>query len=484
MDLDESSPDTIEEINAKEADGTEKIGGDWRRTAFIAGSILAVAAVIGLGWWIYSRQFVTTDDAFVEGNITIISSKISAHVAKVYVTENQRVKKGELLIELASSEADARAAQARAAYQTTLANLDKAKARVQLAQMTGKAGMHQASSNLKTSRTGVEQTRIQSSQKLNGVDVAKNQADTAAANLKQTEAQVPGAEAAIEQARAQVNAAKNRLDVAKAELNRDQRLFKDGVVSSQKLDQTGRDLSEARASFLSAEKQVDIAQSRHNALQRQVDADGARLKEAQSNIAAAENDYRQSVSQIQMASSNADESQARLQDAAAMPARVAVEEGDVDSARAEVEKSEAAVNQAELEQSYTKLFATQDGNISRKAVQEGQLVQQDQELLTITQEGIWVIANFKETQIEKIHPGKTVDIRIDAYPGTTFHGKVDSLQAGTGSRFSILPAENATGSFVKVVQRVPVKIVFDEMPDSSKYVIVPGMSAVPRVHVR
>ncbi len=483
MDLAESSPETTEEFNTHESNDAE-VKGDWRRTAYITGAVFVIAALIGIAWWIYARQFVTTDDAFVEGNITVISSKISAHVTKVHVTENQRVKKGDLLIELDSSEADAKAAQAKAAYQTALANLDKAKASVQLARMTGKAGINQASSNLKASRTGIEQTKIQSSQKLNAVEVARNQADTAAANLKQTEAQVPGAEAAIEQAKEQVIAAKNRLDVAQTEFNRDQKLFKDGIVSNQKLDQTGRDLSEARASYRSAEKQVDIAQSRHNSLERQVDGDRARLKEAQSNIAAAENDYRQSVSQIQMASSGADESQARLQDAAAMPARVAVEEGDVGSAQAEVEKNEAAVNQAELEQSYTKLFATQDGNISRKAVQEGQLIQADQALLTITQEGIWVIANFKETQLEKIYPGKTVDIKIDAYPGTTFQGRVDSVQAGTGSRFSLLPSENATGSFVKVVQRVPVKIVFDEMPDSSKYVIVPGMSAVPRVHIR
>lgn len=478
MDLPESGSETTDKINDAE------VNGDWHRTAYIAGALFVVAALIGIGWWIYARQFVTTDDAFVEGNITIISSKLPAHVTKVHVTENQRVKKGELLIELDSSEADAKAAQAKAAHQTALANLDKARASVQLARTTGKAGINEASSNLKASRTGVEQTKIQSAQKLNAVDLARNQAVTAAANLKQTEAQLPGSEAAIEQAKAQVNAAKNRLDVAQTDFNRDQRLYKDGIVSSQKLDQTGRELSEARASHLSAEKQVDIAQSRYNSLKRQVEADSARLKEAQSNIAAAENEYRQSVSQIQMASSGADESLARLQDAAAMPSRVAVEESEVGSAQAEVEKCEAAVNQAELEQSYARIFATQDGYISRKAVQEGQLVQQDQELLTITQDGIWIIANFKETQLEKIQPGKIVDIKIDAYPGATFRGKVDSVQAGTGSRFSLLPPENATGSFVKVVQRVPVKIVFDEMPDSSKYVIVPGMSAVPRVHIR
>ena len=103
--------------------------------------------------------------------------------------------------------------------------------------------------------------------------------------------------------------------------------------------------------------------------------------------------------------------------------------------------------------------------------------------MSISLPGIWVIANFKETQIERIKVGQTVDIYTDAYPNTTFHGTVESFQIGTGSRFSVLPSENASGNFVKVVQRIPVKIVFDEMPES-KYLLVPGMSVTPRVNVK
>jgi membrane fusion protein (multidrug efflux system) len=117
-------------------------------------------------------------------------------------------------------------------------------------------------------------------------------------------------------------------------------------------------------------------------------------------------------------------------------------------------------------------------------VQEGQLVQPEQPLITITQGGIWIVAGFKETQIEKMKVGQTVSIYIDAYPSVTFSGKVDSFQAGTGSRFSVLPSENSSGNFVKVVQRIPVKIIFDEMPDSQKYLLVPGMSVVPSVRVK
>ena len=149
----------------------------------------------------------------------------------------------------------------------------------------------------------------------------------------------------------------------------------------------------------------------------------------------------------------------------------------------QVEQAQAAVTQAETELGYTKIYASQDGYISRKSVQEGQIVHPGQFLLTITQGDIWVVANFKETQIEKLKPGQAVDIYIDAYPSSTFHGQVDSFQAGTGSRFSVLPSDNADGNFVKVVQRIPVKIIFDATPDK-KYLLVPGMSVIPKVHVR
>jgi membrane fusion protein (multidrug efflux system) len=110
-------------------------------------------------------------------------------------------------------------------------------------------------------------------------------------------------------------------------------------------------------------------------------------------------------------------------------------------------------------------------------------VQVGQMLMAVVPNDVWVIANFKETQLKDIRPGQPVDIKVDAYPGRTFRGHVDSIQSGTGARFSLLPPENATGNFVKVVQRVPVKIVFDEAPDP-QYQLGPGMSVVPRVHVK
>jgi membrane fusion protein (multidrug efflux system) len=143
----------------------------------------------------------------------------------------------------------------------------------------------------------------------------------------------------------------------------------------------------------------------------------------------------------------------------------------------------AAVTQAELELSYTKIYAPTTGRVTRKAVDEGALVQVGQPLMMIVPGDVWVTANFKENQIGNISPGQPVEIKVDAYPGKVFKAHVDSIQAGTGARFSLIPQENATGNYVKVVQRIPVKIVFDEPPDPNR-MLAPGMSVTPAVKVR
>jgi membrane fusion protein (multidrug efflux system) len=163
--------------------------------------------------------------------------------------------------------------------------------------------------------------------------------------------------------------------------------------------------------------------------------------------------------------------------------QVAVSEAQAQSAGASIEQLQAAVAQAELELSYTKIYAPDTGRVTHKSVEPGALVQSGQPLMAIVPGDVWVTANFKENQIGRMQPGQPVVIRVDAYPGTQFKGRVDSIQAGTGARFSLLPAENATGNFVKVVQRVPVKIVFDEPPDP-QHMLSPGMSVVPEVRVR
>ena len=150
--------------------------------------------------------------------------------------------------------------------------------------------------------------------------------------------------------------------------------------------------------------------------------------------------------------------------------------------QANIEKLEAQLAQAKLNLSYTKIYAPQDGNISSRSVEEGNYVQIGQALTAIVSPNIWIVANFKETQLANMKAGQEVSIKIDTYPNKKFKGKVDSIQKASGAKASLFPPENAVGSYVKVVQRIPVKIVFDE--DFSNYTIAPGMSVVPRVKIK
>jgi membrane fusion protein (multidrug efflux system) len=148
--------------------------------------------------------------------------------------------------------------------------------------------------------------------------------------------------------------------------------------------------------------------------------------------------------------------------------------------KAKVAASQARRSQARLNLSYTKIVAPADGSVTKRNVEPGMFVEQGQALLAIVLPQRWVIANLKETQMTHIRPGLKVSIRVDAYPGVVFKAHVDSIQQGTGSRFSLLPAENATGNYIKVVQRVPVKIVFDDKPDPQKPLEL-GMSVIPTI---
>jgi membrane fusion protein (multidrug efflux system) len=155
----------------------------------------------------------------------------------------------------------------------------------------------------------------------------------------------------------------------------------------------------------------------------------------------------------------------------------------VQTASADIEQAKANVLQAQLNLSYTKIYAPEDGRVTKKAVEEGTFVQVGQALLALVPQDFWVTANFKETQLAQMQVGQPVAIKVDAYPDKVFKGHVDSFQTGTGARFSLLPPENATGNYVKVVQRVPVKIVFDEQPDP-QHPLGPGMSVEPEVEVK
>jgi membrane fusion protein (multidrug efflux system) len=197
---------------------------------------------------------------------------------------------------------------------------------------------------------------------------------------------------------------------------------------------------------------------------------------------AAEETCRQALAQVNSGLEQIGAALGRLAEASARPQRIEVSRTEVATAGADIAAARAALQQAELNLSYTKIHAPESGHVTRKNVDEGQLLQPGQVVMAIVYGEVWVVANFKETQLREMHVGQPVEIKVDACPDRHFKGHVDSFQYGTGARFSLLPPENATGNFVKVVQRVPVKIVFDEQPDL-QHPLVPGMSVEPEVNV-
>jgi membrane fusion protein (multidrug efflux system) len=428
----------------------------YRRPAFliVAAIVLLIAAFVGIRYWLYARSHESTDDAFIDAHVTAISPKVSGYIAKVHVKSNQQVKKGDLLVEIDPRDYEAKLDQAKAALSAGEARLKEAQTGVELTRANSQAGVQQASGTVQQARAGVEAQRASAAAERTRVTQASAAINSAQANLQQAQAQVDAAQAELVRAQA---------DVA-----RYQELYNKDEVSRQRLDQ-------AIAAARTAEAQTEAARQRAAAAASQVSETQA------AQHTAAENARRAEV-QIGAAQAQVREAQGKLAAANTAPQQVAASQAQAQTASASLEQLRAAVAQAELELSYTKLYAPDDGRVTNKSVEDGALVQSGQPLMAIVPGDVWVTANFKENQIGRMRPGQPVEITVDAYPDKVFKGHVDSIQAGTGARFSLLPPENATGNYVKVVQRVPVKIVFDEPPDPS-HLLAPGMSVQPEVRI-
>ncbi|HET6974946.1 MAG TPA: biotin/lipoyl-binding protein [Pyrinomonadaceae bacterium] len=426
-----------------------------RKAIIVASIILLVGVIVGVRYWLYARSHESTDDAFIDGHIIQVSPKASGYVAKIYVNDNQQVKAGDLIVEIDPRDYEVRLQQARAALNAGLAKQNEAKTNVTLTRATSSATVQQARAAVRKSHTEVESSRAGASGSASRANQAVSAIGTAQANLAQMQAQVVAAQAEAVR--------------AKADVSRYQDLYSKDEVSKQQLDQ-------AVATSKTADAELDSARQKVLAAQAQVN-------EARAAQSAAADTARQAQTQIGGAEAGVNEALGRLAEANTAPQQVAVSQAQAETAGATTEQLQAQVAQAELELSYTKIYAPEDGRVTRKSVEEGALVQIGQPLLAIVPGNVWVTANFKESQIGKMVPGQKVDIKVDAYPGKIFKAHVDSIQAGTGARFSLIPPENATGNYVKVVQRVPVKIVFDE-PLDPQHMLAPGMSVVPEVAVR
>ncbi len=334
----------------------------WAWALMGAAAVAAIGA--GIAYYIHSLSFESTDDAFIDGHVLPVSSRVSGHVAQVYVDDNQLVKKDDLLVELDPADFQTRLAVAQAALKTAEATRS---ARV----------------------TGVE-----------------------------------AAEADWEQSKSELVAAEARQQRANTHLKRIGSLVPEHAASQDSLEEASAAARVARADASAVREKINAKQS--------------------------------AVAQARSAAT---------------------------AAESAVHQAEAEVEQATLNCSYTKIRAPIAGHVTHKSVEKGAYVQVGQPLLALVDPAVWVTANFKETQLAKMEPGQSVIVTVDAHPDVTFAARVDSIQRGSGAHFSLLPPENATGNYVKVVQRVPVKIVFDDLKQVERYALGPGMSVVPTVTV-
>jgi membrane fusion protein (multidrug efflux system) len=334
------------------------------------GMTILILLIVGGGltaliFWLHSRHFESTDDAFIEGHVIAISPKVSGLISEVLVDDNTRVNKGDLLVKIDPRDFQAALAQAKGDLAAAQGKFQEAQAQVQV-----------------------------------------NQAD-------------------IEQAEAQQIVAETNAENAQRDLNR----------------------------WLALDER-------------------ARSKEQMDDAIVAQ---RSTAAQLQNAKAQVIAAKAQLFDA----------EMAVQTAQGNLDAAKGALEQANNNLGYCTISAETDGVITRKSVEPGMYVQVDQPLFSLVQYDVWVIANFKETQLTQMRPGQGVQLSVDAYPGRKLTGTVQSIQDGTGSRFTLLPPENATGNYVKIVQRVPVKIVLDPgQNDDGDHLLSPGMSVEPDVRVR
>jgi membrane fusion protein (multidrug efflux system) len=396
------------------------------------GRILALALIVAIlavgGYYLrkYFSTYETTDDAQVDGHIDAVSSRISGHVMDVLVEDEQYVKAGDLLVRIDPK--DYEVAVAKAA-----------------------ADLADAEAALETSRIDVPITHTNTSSQLKTAN--SNRADVVAA-LSGAERQLAAAQARLESARAQVREAEANLIKASDDAKRYKLLVDKDEISRQ---------------------QYDTAVSARDAAQATLDTRTAGVREAEQNIVVAQSAVEQAKTRIPQAD-------ASIESAMTAPQQVAVSETRAKSALAQVAQRRALLEQAQLNLSYCVVVAPVTGIIGKKTVELGENLSPGQQLMAVVPlDDVWITANFKETQLSRMNPGQRVKFSVDAY-GKEYTGRVQAIGGASGSRFSLLPPENATGNYVKVVQRVPVRINVDP-GQNSDHRLRPGLSVDPKVYL-
>jgi membrane fusion protein, multidrug efflux system len=408
---------------------TDQAGGWTGQRRYLALIALVIVIAVGTGVWLYATAGrETTDDAQVDAHVAQISARVSGTVLRVLVKDNQPADANATLVEIDPRD-----------YQIAV---DKAKAEL----LDAEAAAQAAQSNVPITST-----------------TAAGNVTSAQNSIDQAEAGINEAEKGVEAARARLAAASSRVREVEANSTR-----------------ATRDVERLKGLLAKDE----VSQQQYDAAVAAAEGQRAAVDTAKSQVLEAETGIRTAESRLVQARSAVKTAQAGLRSAQTGPEQVAAIRARAAAAEAHAQQARAVLAQAELNLQHAAVKAPVAGIISRKSVEVGQNVQAGQPLMAIIPlDEVWVTANFKETQLQNMRPGQKATLKVDAIGGREFTGHVDSMAAATGARFSLLPPENATGNFVKVVQRVPVKIVLEPGQDP-EHLLRPGLSVEPTVYTK
>ncbi|HEY9777277.1 MAG TPA: HlyD family secretion protein [Planktothrix sp.] len=394
----------------------------------LALTVLVGATVGGYHWTQYLTSHEDTDDAYTTSHVHAVSSRVDGTVQKVLVDDNEHVKAGQPLVVLDARDYQVAVAQAQAALGVAEHQAQSAQAAISLASTTSSGKNTEAAGNVANALSTIKQAQ---------------------AAVTMATAQVPEAEATLAEKQAEE-------ERAEQDNIRYQTLAAQGAVTYQQRDNAARDVKVAREA----------------------------VKSAQEALKAATAGVQQAQDAVNVAKAQLLQSQGQVTQAAATNNQTRVNRFNYEVANSQIAQAEATLDNAKLQLSYTTIIAPVDGRVGKKAVEEGQRIQPGQQLMAVVADDTWVVANFKETQLERMRPGEKVSIKIDSFPHHDFVGTVDSVSPGSGTSFALLPTDNATGNFTKIVQRVPVKVLFDKDSENGyEQLLVPGMSAVVSVAI-
>ena len=416
-------PDRVQESAQKPANAPRR-----GRRRWILLALLVPAAVV-VGWlWRYYAVRESTDDAQIDGHINPVAARVGGIVIAVHVDDNQSVAAGTLLVEIDPRD-----------YEVAL---ERARAELAAAEAAARAA-----------HIAVPVTTIT------------------------TSSQVSGAQASLQNAEARVMVAARDVESAGARLGPIQARLRETEALLTKAVQDLARMKELIAKDRISQQQYDAAIATADAARASRDGARAAISEAEKGVAAAE-------ARLVQARTGVGEARAAVEATRSAPEQVSMSKSNAASAEARVLQARAVLDRAQLDLDYTKVKAPVSGFVSMKKVEIGQVVQKEQPLMAIVPlDNIWVTANYKENQLMNMRVGQRAIISVDAYGGRKYRGYVQSIAAATGARFSLLPPENATGNYVKVVQRIPVKILLDQGQDP-EHILRPGMSAGPTVFTR